>query len=168
MWFSSLYRVFEKQGWGHTVRLRSKGLPVKCLEASYLFGMEHLPVSAEFPAACLASNLRKEKYSLACHPWNTAHPSIMPKLVFIVSHKKDHRVLHSTAQRGTVYPHGMSENSIKWELSSMQKNHISATHITFLKATDFLLLILSNHRRSPLDLPWSPLQPNHPTEACNS
>lgn len=166
MWVLSRYRICKTQGWEDIVLLWSKVLPVKHLEASYLVRMEHLPVSAQFPAACLASNLRKEKFSLACYPWKPAHPSIMPELVFIVFLKKGHWVLFSTTQRGTVYPHEMSESSLNWELCSMQKNHISVTHKTFLKAMDFHLT-LSNHG-SPLGLLWHSAQPNHLTEACNS
>lgn len=67
-WFPSQYFCFCEKNWGDTVPLRSKVLPMKRLEIFYLFGMEHLPVSAEFPAAHLASNLRKEKYCLARRP----------------------------------------------------------------------------------------------------
>lgn len=90
--FSSQCRTCEEQGWGEPVLL-----PRCCLCSAW----EPLPASAEFPAARSASNLGKEKPSLAQHHiGNPAHPSPVPKLVFTASLRPGQRVLPSPAQRG--------------------------------------------------------------------
>lgn len=146
--FSSQCRTCEEQGWGEPVLL-----PRCCLCSAW----EPLPASAEFPAARSASNLGKEKPSLAletqpthllCQSWCLQLPSDQ------VSGFSP--ALHSMGCAST----GMPEHS----RSSVHRNRVSAPHKPFPKAVDLLLLPSGNHRRSHPHPLGCPLQPSHPAE----
>lgn len=149
--FSSHCRVCKEESWGEPVLL-----PRCCLCSAW----EPLPASAEFPAARSASNLGKEKPSLAQHhPGNPAHPSPMPKLVFTASLRPGQWVLPSPAQRGMCIHRNARTFT---ELCVQELQFCTSQNLPW--SCDFLVPPSGYHRRIHPDLLGCPLQPSCPTE----